>query len=208
MTTAMADRVLALAGLAQALAQVRRIADTGQAETAVLETALGSVFRIDADSPEAVYGGVAALDPGMRLLSAYFDNRFDGGQGSDALLPRLALSVIQLERRFVRDEEMATRVLQGITTLQPLAGNVGVAHPDVLAGLGKLYADTVSHLRPRVMVQGNPHYLGQADVVAEIRAVLLAALRSAVLWRQLGGSLWDLLLRRGEIAGLAGQALE
>jgi len=50
-----------------------------------------------------------------------------------------------------------------------------------------------------VLVQGNPHYLGQATVVSEIRAVLLAALRSAVLWRQLGGSLWDFLLRRREM---------
>jgi high frequency lysogenization protein len=46
------------------------------------------------------------------------------------------------------------------------------------------------------MVQGNPHYLGQAGVVAEIRAALLAALRAAVLWRQVGGSLWDFPLRR------------
>ncbi len=30
------------------------------------------------------------------------------------------------------------------------------------------------------MVQGKPHYLGQPGVVAEIRAILLAALRSAV----------------------------
>ena len=58
----------------------------------------------------------------------------------------------------------------------------------MLATLGTLYADTVSHLRPRVMVQGNPHYLGQADIISEIRAVLLAAVRSAVLWRQMGGS--------------------
>jgi len=70
----------------------------------------------------------------------------------------------------------------------------------VLAALGSLYAQTVSQLRPRVLVQGNPHYLGQATVVAEIRAVLLAALRSAVLWRQLGGSLWDFLLRRRQMA--------
>jgi high frequency lysogenization protein len=47
-----------------------------------------------------------------------------------------------------------------------------------------------------VLVQGNPHYLGQAPVVAEVRAVLLSAVRSAVLWRQLGGSLWDFLLRK------------
>ena len=66
----------------------------------------------------------------------------------------------------------------------------------MLANLGGLYADTISHLKPRVMVQGNPHYLGQAGVVAEIRALLLAAVRSAVLWRQLGGSYWDFLFSR------------
>ena len=37
-------------------------------------------------------------------------------------------------------------------------------------------------------------------LVAEIRALLLAALRSAVLWRQMGGSLWDFVFRRREMA--------
>lgn len=185
-------RVLALAGLAQALGQVRRIAETGQAEEAVVGTALDSVFRIDADSPEGVYGDAAALEPGLRLLRDYF-----GGRIADPLLPRIALSVLQLERRFVADDTMGLQVRDGILAARPEAQRLGSSHPDVLAALGRLYADTVSKLRPRVMVQGNPHYLGQANVVAEIRAVLLAALRSAVLWRQLGGSFWDFLLRRG-----------
>jgi high frequency lysogenization protein len=51
-----------------------------------------------------------------------------------------------------------------------------------------------------VMVQGNPHYLGQPGVVAEIRAILLAAVRAAVLWRQLGGSYWDFLFSRRAMA--------
>lgn len=192
---AMSERMLALAGLVQALRQVRQIAETGQADTAVVATALDSVFRIDADSPAAVYGNARALVPGLNLLRDYFSN-----QGTDELLPRLALAVIQLERRFVREGETAARVHDGIVALSPSAQRLGSMHPDVLAALGSLYADTVSHLRPRVLVQGNPHYLGQAGVVAEIRAVLLAALRSAVLWRQLGGSLWDFLLRRSEMA--------
>lgn len=186
----MQQRMLALAGLAQALAQVRRIADTGQADAAVLATALDSVFRIDADSPADVYGGASAVRPGLLLLRGYFRNESD-----DALLPRLGLAVLQLERRFVHDQAAAS-VHDGIAALAADAARQGSTHPDVLAALGTLYADTVSRLRPRVMVQGNPHYLGQAAVVAEIRAVLLAALRSAVLWRQLGGSLWDFLLRR------------
>lgn len=191
MSGSIAQRVLALAGMAQALKQVRQIADTGQADNALLTTALDSVFRIDAATPEAVYGHASALRPGLRLLDQYLRN-----QAEDPLLPRLGLAVIQLERRFIANQAMTEQVHGGIVTTAPLAHNLGVTHPEVLAELARLYADTVSHLRPRIMVQGNPHYLGQADVVAEIRAVLLAALRSAVLWRQLGGSLWDLLLQR------------
>ena len=191
--TSLENRMLALAGMAQALAQVRRIADTGQAEAAVLNTALDSVFRIDAASPVAVYGDTRALRPGLQLLAGYFRN-----ESRDALLPRLGLAVLQLERRFVQDAA-AERVHAGILALAGDAMRQGSTHPDVLAALGTLYADTVSQLRPRVMVQGNPHYLGQAPIVAEIRAVLLAALRSAVLWRQMGGSYWDFLLRRRQM---------
>jgi CII-binding regulator of phage lambda lysogenization HflD len=84
----------------------------------------------------------------------------------------------------------------GIRTLEGIAERQGSIHPDVISKLGQLYADTISHLRPKVIVQGNPHYLQQADVVAEIRALLLAALRSAVLWRQMGGTMWDFVLRK------------
>ncbi|WP_123769630.1 high frequency lysogenization protein HflD [Vulcaniibacterium tengchongense] len=190
----MSERALALAGLVQALAQVRRVADTGQANAAILATAMDSVFRIDAPSPAAVFGGAEALRPGLTLLRDYFTN-----QARDEQLPRLALAVLQLERRFARDREMAARVQAGIRAQAGHAERLGSSHPDVLAALGGLYAETLSHLRPRVLVQGNPHYLGQATVVAEVRAILLAAVRSAVLWRQLGGSLWDFLLRRREL---------
>ena len=199
------DRAIALAGLVQALRQVRQIAETGQADSAVLQTALDSVFRIDATSPLEIYGNAQAVAPGMQLLFDYFANE---GDAKDALLPRLALSVMQLERRFVREGATASKVQEGLLALAPTAERLGSTHPDVLASLGTLYADTVSHLRPRVMVQGNSHYLGQAAVVSEIRAVLLAALRSAVLWRQMGGSLWDFLLRRRALMQALGTHLD
>jgi len=199
---ALSDRMLALAGVVQALAQVRRIAETGAADASVLATAMDSVFRIDAESPAAVFGGSEALRPGLRLLRAYLRNESD-----DALLPRLGLAVLQLERRFVRDPA-AQAVHDGILRIAPEAAGKGSAHPDVLGALGALYAATVSGLKPRVMVQGNPHYLGQAGVVAEIRAALLAALRAAVLWRQLGGSLWDFPLRRRRMLEALGSLVE
>lgn len=188
------ERVLALAGLLQALKQVRRVAETGQADMSSLTTSLDSVFRIDAATTELVYGNVQALRPGLMALRDHFRN-----ESPDQLLSRLALAVMQLERSFVRHPDTVGKVGDGIASLAPLAGEQGSSSPQVMAGLGKLYGDTLSQLRPRVMVQGNPHYLAQADIVAEIRAMLLAAVRSAVLWRQMGGTLWDFLLQRRQM---------
>lgn len=191
MSASFSDRVLALAALAQALQQVRRIAETGHADAAILQTALDSVFRIDAIDTLAVFGHVHALQPGLKLLRGYFS-----GDNQDDALPRLGLSVLQLERRFIREGELIDQVGNGVDRLAAQMREHGSTHPDVIAGLGALYADTLSQLKPRVMVQGNPHYLGQPGVVAEIRAILLAAVRAAVLWRQLGGSYWDFLFSR------------
>lgn len=196
------DRVLALGALLVALSQVRRIAETGQSDTATLQLALDSVFRLDAADTAAAVGGVDAVRPGLRLLSDYL-----AGTNKDEALGKLAMAVMQLERRFVADAGMTERVRTGLRALQGPVERLGSPHHDVVAGLASLYADTISHLRPRVMVQGNPHYLGQAGVVAEIRALLLAALRAAVLWRQMGGSLWDFLFRRRDMAGAIDQLM-
>ena len=196
------DRVLALGALLVALSQVRRIAETGQSDTATLQLALDSVFRLDAADTAAAVGGVDAVRPGLRLLRDYL-----AGTNKDEALGKLAMAVMQLERRFVADGAMTERVRTGLRALQGPVERLGSPHYGVVAGLASLYADTISHLRPRVMVQGNPHYLGQAGVVAEIRALLLAALRAAVLWRQMGGSLWDFLFRRRDMAAAIDQLM-
>jgi high frequency lysogenization protein len=196
------DRVLALAGLAQSLQQVRRIAETGQSENDAAQAVLDSVFRIDADSAAAVYGGGRALEPGLRALGDHLARR-----GGDPMLPRLGLATVQLERRFSSEPNTLAAVANGIAAIAPQAETLGSTHPEVLAALGGLYADTISHLRPRIMVQGNPHYLGQPGVVSEIRALLLAAVRSALLWRQLGGSQWQFLFARRAMLDAIGQRL-
>lgn len=188
------DRVLPLAGLVQALGQVRRIAENGVSDPSLVQPLIESVFRLDAASPAEVYGGAHGVQAGLRLLRAHFDRK-----PADPAVTRLALDVLQLERRLNADARTLGAVGQGIARLAPQAEAQGATHPDVLTALGGLYSETISQLRPRLMVQGNPHYLGQPAVVAEIRALLLAAIRSAVLWRQIGGRYWDFLLQRRQM---------
>lgn len=198
----MKDRVIALAGLLQCCELAQRIAETGDAESVPLRAAMHSVLAIDAESPEAVYGNAEALRRGLRLLLAYVD----GGE-RDPRITRMAVTVLHLERRFMASPKLVQQVRRGIEDIQRQADALASDHPNVLTRLGELYAASLSTLRPRVLVQGNPNWLGQPNLVAEIRAVLLAALRSAVLWRQLGGSYWDLLLRRSSMARAARELL-
>ena len=198
----MKDRAIALAGLMQAIKLVQQMANTGQAETRPLEACIGSLFRFDAADAEAVYGDRRHLQSGLRLL---LDQLV--GSGRDTSYTRMAVSVLGLERRFMRTPGVADEVRSSLERLEPECERLGAAHPDVLARLGEVYAERISPLGQRVLVQGNPVYLAQPPVVAEVRATLLAGLRAAVLWRQLGGSYWDFLFARGRLADEAKRLL-
>jgi high frequency lysogenization protein len=195
----MKERALAFAGLTQACKLVRQIADTGDAETAPLTVCIDSLFHFDADSVEAVYGGSAGLRPGLRAMV----DQLDGGTARDQMLLKLIASVLRIERSYSAGRGVPEKVKQGLEQIARQREHWGPTHPTVLSRLGELYASTISELRPRIMVQGNPVYLSQPPVVAEIRAILLCGLRSAVLWRQLGGNQWDLYLRRAQLLGAA-----
>lgn len=188
----MKDRALALAGLLQAVHLVQQMAQTGQAESRPLGACIDSLFRFDAETPEAVFDGAAKLDVGLVRLV----NQLEGGSGRDSAVTRMAMTVLHLERRFMGSRAAVEAVHDGLQDIARQREHWGPTHPTVLARLGELYAKELSPIGPRVLVQGNPVYLGQPDLVGEVRAALLAAIRAAVLWRQLGGSYWDFLFGR------------
>ncbi len=186
------ERTLALAGLFQALALVRTLATQGQADAASYASSIGSVLRIDAPSVAAVFDGVGGVRLGLQTLQRELE-----GQQVDAATRRMALTVLRIERRLIGDPPRVEHLQQGLRDAQRQAEHFGsVDHPTVIARLASLYADTLSSLRPRVLVTGNAQMLNQQATVERIRAALLAAVRAAVLWRQLGGTQWRLLLQR------------
>lgn len=195
----MKNRTLALAGLMQGLSLAQTTARTGQADEADLAAALASIFRIDADSVEAVYGSAQLMHKGLETLIG----QIEGGERRDAALSKMAMTVLQVEGQLRARPDLLEKLHDGILDAERQREHFGVTHATVITRLGDLYADSVSRLSTRVLVQGNPLQLQQAPVVAQIRACLLASVRSAVLWRQLHGSYWDFLLRRGAMLNAA-----
>lgn len=191
-------QVIALAGVFQAAALVRTTATTGSQDAAALEATIASILRVDVDETADAFGGVAGLRLGLENLVQQLD-RAPG----DLAVSQIAVSVLRVERKLVARPAMLQTLREGIEAIQRQVDHLGVTHASVLARLSELYASTLSNLRPRVVVQGNPLYLQQPAQVERIRATLLGGVRAAVLWRQVGGSQWQLLFKRSQAVMLA-----
>ncbi len=196
---------MALGGLFQAVTLVQQTAREGSADREPFESSIASVLRIDAESIDAVYGGSARIARGLQTLCRQLGKE---KARQDAELMRYALSLLFLERQLVRNAKMLNRLREGIGAATQQSEHFSATHENVLARLADTYATTVSQLQPRIMVQGKPEYLNAPANANRIRALLLAGMRSAVLWRQLGGNRLRLLWTRKHIVRCAEGLLE
>lgn len=192
------SRVIALAGVMQACRLVRDLATQGRADPAFIDASLASVFRIDADSAADVFGGLANVRMGLETVVDQIE-----GAARDTALTRLVLAVLRMERRVTGSRQVLGALRSNIEDIQRQVDHFGVSHATVRARLAGVYVATLSPLRPRIIVHGNPQYLANVPLVEQIRGLLLAAVRAAVLWRQVGGSRLRLIVRRHQYAMLA-----
>ena len=187
------DRAIALAGMMQAIDLVRTIAQHGQTNADDTETCLNSLIQIDAASSAAIYGGVARLRTGLRLLEQQLE------QPRDMELTRYAVALLGLERKLARRTDLLAALRAGLEEAIRNLSHFPVAHSNTIARFADLYLNSLSTLTPRIMVNGDPIHLNNPDNANRIRALLLAGIRAAILWRQSGGGRLTLLLRRNPL---------
>lgn len=199
-------RVLALAGMFQALSLVRDLAVGGECDEEAMQSSLASVFKIESDSAAEVFGGNFGVRRGLRVLIGQVE-----GSERDLPLFQMLVNVMKLERNLARHPEINQRLGEGLSGMQRQLQHFPITHATILARLADLYSENLSGLKPRITVVGNPLYLQQPALAQRVRALLMAALRATVLWHQLGGRRRHLLFRpqreamvaRGMLTGVA-----
>jgi high frequency lysogenization protein len=176
------DRTLALAGIYQACFLAQRLALNGVADETARTVSLASVLRLDAEDVPAVFGGVSNMRLGLEELSKFLGGRFNPP------VARYLLTLLRLEPSLRANPGLLAEIAQGIRAVQPLAEAESVISDACNSELAQIYTRTISTLRPRVIINGEQIHLQNPRVVSQIRALLLAGMRAAVLWRQCGGS--------------------
>jgi len=204
------DQVLALAGIFQSACLVQQLAREGHTDSAALRTSIQSILALDAPDVGTIYGSARGVRLGLELLNTKLTGKT---KSADMEMARYVVALVQLESSLRRNPKMLDDIRQGIDTARaqmkffesdtPADG----VHPLLMEKLAQLYSQTISTLTPRIMVSGEHGHLSNPAIAAKVRAALLAGIRSAVLWRQLGGRRWQLLFSRGKLARTAAELL-
>jgi high frequency lysogenization protein len=198
------NRTLALAGMFQSADLVRQIARQGLLDQAQFEATIQSLLKIDADSVEDVYGGLSGLKAGLQVLCG----QLGGGTQRNMEVMHYLLGMAFLERKLTKREDMQANMRTGIESAVAQTEMYALTHPNVITHLANLYSRTLSTLDYRIKVNGERRFLENQNNADKIRALLLAGIRSAVLWRQKGGKRLQLIFSRGKFLRTAQQLLE
>ena len=206
MSKSLTDQTLALAGVFQAATLVSQVAHQGRCADSSLETALRSLFITNPDNTLEVYGGeLMNLREGLDALAKILSNQT---RQQDMDILRYSLNLIQLESSLNRNRDMLSAISQRIDSARHTASHFGYVHSNLISNLASVYQDTISTFRLRIQVTGDPNVLQREENAARVRALLLAGIRSAVLWRQTGGRRWQLIFRRRKVATIARELAE
>ncbi|MBT5484775.1 MAG: high frequency lysogenization protein HflD [Gammaproteobacteria bacterium] len=192
------QQCLALSGVAQSAYLVKQLAQNGMVGQDKLNTLIRSLFISNPKTTEEVYGSVSRLNLGMQVLQEIVRNDEGSLKSPDVL--RYFLGLMHLERKMMAKKGMLDLIGERLDAMEHLSlEDPDLGNNQLIQELSALYKDTLSTLPFRIQVTGEVKFLKNEEIADKIRAVLLSGIRSAVLWYQLEGRRWHLLIGRKKI---------
>jgi len=190
------DKSMALVGLYQCSQLVFELATKGRVDNLAYKTCIESLF---VDSPKStldVYGGeVENIQQGVKTLLAQMSTD-QAIKNRNIEITRYVLNLMILAKKLQEQGTPLDKIFNLLETAKMQTEQFGDLHENVIATLARAYSENVSVVSPRIMVNGQDGHLRNPRVANKIRALLLAGIRSALLWYQVGGSRWGLIWSR------------
>lgn len=202
MDNKMENVTIALAGTLQAITLISELTKTGKIEEQAFRSCIYSIFQIDAPDVPAVFGGTNGVRMGLENLITLFDKN-----PNNRILSRYLLSVIHLQKKLFCSPQLLKTLQHRIHQTQKQVDYFSLTHPTVIANLADSYLTAVNTFKFRMIMFGNQRILNVKENMDKIRALLLAGIRGATLWRQVGGSRLQLLFSRTQIKSAAEKLL-
>lgn len=207
----MKDQTITLAAICQAAHLVQQVSRTGRIDENELAILLKSITQTSPENTLAVYGGdTVNLKQGLELLVNHLGDSSESNNANkvkDPELTRYIISLINLERKLIKQPKKLAQLGERIDASKRQLEHYDITSETLISSFASIYSDIISPLGARIQVTGEPSMLKQNENQHKIRALLLAGIRAAVLWRQVGGKRRNILFGRKKIVKSAQQLL-
>lgn len=198
------NRAIALAGVFQAASLVDRLATTGYLPQDEFRTCVDSLLNQNPASTLDTFGSLENLELGLQTLTEALGGvRSENAQQS----LRYLLGIMHVQHKLSSRQDFLSIIGSRITQARQQAEHFGSTHDNVVANLADLYTETVSTFRFRIHVRGEATYLQQQRVANQVRTLLFAGVRAAMLWHQIGGRRWHIIVYRKRLLAQASELL-
>lgn len=197
----MNEQAITFAAICQIATAVQTIARQGSLPDDELAFILKGVINTSPTNTLDVYGGeIANLRPGLQVMVNHLG---DHNSAKDPELTRYIVSLLALERKLTKNSKQMQALGQRIEDSKRQLEHFELTSENLLRSFAGIYSDLISPLGTPIQVAGDPAILKQEINQYKIRSLLLAGIRSAVLWRQVGGKRRNILFARSKLIAAA-----
>lgn len=194
---------IALAGINQSCQLVSQLAETGSCDSADYQCMINSIFNTQPDSVIAVFGEISSIQHGLNKLLQLLED----GPKQNLQQLQYATSVLTLASKLKKNHTTLSHIAERLAQIKRTAVLSDGNNDQTYYSLAGIYTDFISPLGAKIRITGQREYLQNTYIQAKIRAALLAAIRSGILWFQIGGHRWNLILQRKKIIVAAHELL-
>lgn len=193
---------IALAVVTQCAELIHKLSQRGSASDEQILSCVNPLMAVSSDSVAEVYPNVGAFNQGLKTLQSALGAEKNS---NTADVIRYTMGMLMLRNRLMSNTPMQTYIGDQLKLYRPVDREYSSFESEQHEGrllyknLANLYQETISTLPYRIQVHGKMEHLQDQETANRVRALLLAGIRSAVLWHQLGGRRWRLLVYRKRI---------
>lgn len=196
MSEQMRNQTIAMAALCEAALLIQQVSKGQAFDSQALATLVGGIMNTAPENVDQVYPNLASLKQGSYLLVHQLSGQ---ATSKDVEVTRYLAGMMSLSKKLLNNQTALTGLSTSLKEVERRLEHFDITDASIIGNFADIYSKNISPIGQKIKVIGTPQNLKQPVIQNQVRALLLAGVRAAVLWRQMGGKRRQFIFSRNKI---------
>jgi len=189
-------QTIALAAICQSALLIQQVAKGKMTDGDSMSCLFKGIMETNPSTVFDVYHSLADIAEGNKLMVHQLSGQTTA---KDVEITRYVAGIMSLSKKLLKNNRALGKLKSGLDNIERRLEHFDLMSSSIIQNFADSYSEAVSPIGQKIQVIGNPDILRQPDIQAKVRALLLAGIRAAILWRQMGGKRRQFLFNRKQI---------